>query len=62
MKDDKIYLKHIIDALEKIGRYLKEVSEESFYGDDMLLDATIRELEIIGEATNNISEDFQLFI
>ena len=28
--DDSVYLKHILDAIEKIEVYLKEIDEETF--------------------------------
>jgi len=59
MENDLIYLRHINDALDKIERYLNGVSEGDFYNSDMILDAVVREIEIIGEAANNISKDFQ---
>ncbi|OGB89533.1 hypothetical protein A2625_01260 [candidate division WOR-1 bacterium RIFCSPHIGHO2_01_FULL_53_15] len=55
MKNDLVYLEHIAEAIQKIEKYLKEVSFEQFSGNDMLIDAVIRELEIIGEAANQIS-------
>jgi len=59
MKDDTIYLKHILEAIRKIECYLTEVTYDSFCQDDMRIDAVVRELEIIGEASNNLSEKFQ---
>jgi uncharacterized protein with HEPN domain len=59
MNNDLVYLHHIIDALEKIGRYLTGKSLKDLFLDDMLLDAVVRELEIIGEAAKNISNEFQ---
>ena len=59
MKDDTVYLEHILEAIRKIESYLTDVSFESFCQDDMRLDAVVRELEIIGEASRNLSEVFQ---
>jgi len=59
MKDNKVYLEHIIGAIEQIEIYLQGVDYKIFIKDDMLMDAVIRELEIIGEAANNVSQDFQ---
>ncbi len=58
MKDDKAYLRHILEAIEKIGRYIEGVSFEEFGENDMMVDAVVRELEIIGEASKNLSEAF----
>ena len=59
MKNNEVYLKHIIEAIEKIARYINEENLESFKKNDLVLDAVTRELEIIGEAACNISQDFQ---
>ena len=57
MKDDSTYLRHISDAIEKIERYLSNATYESFSGNDMMIDAVVRELEIIGEAARNLSNE-----
>ena len=59
MKDNLIYLKHILESIEQIENYLHDVDYEAFTEDDMMINATVRMLEIIGEAANNLSKDFQ---
>ena len=59
MKDNTLYLGHIRDAIEKIQRYTAAVGCEEFVANEMMVDAVVRELEIIGEAANNISDDFR---
>ena len=59
MKDDTLYLRHMAEAIAKIDRYLTGISYEAFAANDLLIDGVIRELEIIGEAGNNISKEFQ---
>ena len=56
MKDDQVYLRHILDAIGKIEAYLEGQTYESFCENEMMNDAVVRELEIIGEATKNLSE------
>ncbi|MFH1882467.1 MAG: DUF86 domain-containing protein [Planctomycetota bacterium] len=56
MKDDQVYLRHILDAIEKIETYLTGQTYESFSNNNMIIDAVVRELEIIGEATNHLSD------
>lgn len=60
MKDDEVYLQHILEAIEKIERYLKNTSYDSFIFNDMQIDAVVRELEIIGEAAANASEKLKV--
>jgi uncharacterized protein with HEPN domain len=55
MKADRVYLSHMRDAIAKIDRYLAGTDYETFAGNDMMIDAVVRELEIIGEAARNLS-------
>lgn len=48
------YLEHIVNAIERIHRYVDDVSEVHFLTDDKTQDAVIRNFEIIGEASHNI--------
>ena len=59
MKDDKVYVEHILEAIAAIDAYLGEKNFNDLTNDSMTQDAIIRNLEIIGEAANNLSEDFK---
>jgi uncharacterized protein with HEPN domain len=59
MKDDLIYLKHILEAIESIESYLNSFTYELFVKDKKTIDAVVREIEIIGEASNNLTDDFK---
>jgi uncharacterized protein with HEPN domain len=54
MKSDHVYLKHILDAIEKINSYVS-VGHDAFMSTSHWQDAVIRQLEIIGEATKRLS-------
>ena len=54
MKDDRIYLLHIRDAIEHIMEYTIS-GKGSFIADRKTQDAVVRNLEIIGEATKRLS-------
>jgi uncharacterized protein with HEPN domain len=43
--------------MDKIERYIKGLTYETFVKNEMIVDAGIRNLEIIGEASKNIPED-----
>ncbi len=58
-KDDTVFLRHILDAINQIGEYLGNKGYEEFKTNRMLQDAVIREVEIIGEATKNLSTEFR---
>ena len=48
------YLRHIIEAIERIERYTEDMDELGFAQNQMVQDAVIRNFEIIGEASRNI--------
>lgn len=55
MKDDSIFLEHILDSIDQIGKYTTAVTYDEFLENRLIQDAVIRQLEIIGEATKNLS-------
>lgn len=55
------YLGHISQAIERIARYTDELDEVGFLQNEMVQDAVIRNLEIIGEASRNIERHFPEF-
>ena len=59
MKDDKIYIDHILKSIERIQCYLTGKDHLSFSEDFLTQDAVVRQLEIIGEATKRISKEFK---
>jgi uncharacterized protein with HEPN domain len=48
------YLEHIAGAIERIQRYLAGMDYQGFVASEEKQDAVIRNLEIIGEASENI--------
>ena len=54
MRNPEVYLKDILNSANKILRYSKDLSYEEFSENEMIQDAVIRNLEIIGEAVKNI--------
>ena len=59
MRDDSAYLRHIVEAIDTIYDYLSGMDFEQFSENKMAVDAVVRELEIIGEAANNLSDEFK---
>lgn len=55
MKDDKVYLIHIVECIEWIEGYTK-LGKEDFFNTKLIQDGVIRNLEIIGEAAKNVSK------
>lgn len=58
-KDNTIFLRHILDSIGKIGRYLQNFNFEKFKNDEVKIDAVVRNVEIIGEASSNLTRDFR---
>ncbi len=58
MKADHVYLRHILDAIEKIESYVA-VGRDAFMSTSHWQDAVIRQLEIVGEATKRLSADLR---
>lgn len=56
---DKARLQHILDAIAEIERYTQSTSYEDFHSNSMMHYATVKQLEIIGEAANHITEDLK---
>jgi len=58
MKNDKAYLEHITEAIKTIEDYIAGMNYETFKNNKMAVDAVIRELAVVGEASNNLSQEF----
>jgi uncharacterized protein with HEPN domain len=54
VKDDRVYLQHIQDALDDIFQCCS-TDRDAFFTDRMRQDATLRKLEVIGQAVKNLS-------
>jgi uncharacterized protein with HEPN domain len=52
-------IQDILDSLARIQEYTLGMSYEDFASDERTLDAVIRHLGIIGEASNHIPEDIR---
>ena len=55
MKDDRVYLLHVRDAVQRILEYTSE-GREAFFQDAKTQDAVVRNLEIVGEAVKHLSD------
>ena len=55
MKDDRVYLQHIRDALDDVV-IDANAGREAFFAERMRQDATIRKLQVIGQAVKNLSD------
>lgn len=58
-RDELLYLRHILDAINTIEEYLQGVDEKQFNSIRLLQDGVIRQIEIVGEAVRHISKDIR---
>ncbi|QQS61150.1 MAG: DUF86 domain-containing protein [Candidatus Moraniibacteriota bacterium] len=59
MDRNKLHLYDILQAIEKVERYLNNVDFVHYSQDEILTDAIARQLGIMGEATNRLSQEFR---
>lgn len=57
-RDVKLLLDDILTAIAKIERYVAGLDREQFLNDEKSIDAVVRNLEIIGEATRQLPDEF----
>jgi len=57
LKNDQVYIEHILEAIAKIEKYTEKLDEQEFRETDMVQDAVVRQIEVIGEATKQLSDD-----
>jgi len=58
-RDIKLYLKDILEAMETVEKFVKDMNFEQFKNNDLVSSAVIRKFEIIGEATRNIPQEIK---
>lgn len=58
-RSDELYLHDMLDSVNAIGNFIKDMDFESFTKDRKTYSATIRELEIIGEAAGRVSSELK---
>ena len=52
----KEYLNHILEGITRIEKYTEDIDELGFVTNELIQDAVIRNIEIIGEASRNIEK------
>ncbi len=58
-KEPSVFLLHIKDSIDQIISYIDNYTFEQFLNDRKTQDAVIRQLEMIGEATSNLTSTFK---
>ncbi len=55
-KKDLIFIKHILESIEAVGEFSKNMDKDELNSSRLKQSAITREIEIIGEAVKNISD------
>ena len=55
MKDDRLYILHVLDCVRRIEEYCKP-GEDAFRNSELIQDAVLRNLQTLAESTQRISE------
>lgn len=59
MKEDKVFLRHILDEIDFLIDETEGINFEEFMKNEVLKRACSRSIEIIGEAAKNLSAEFK---
>ncbi len=59
MRDNLVYLKDILEAINDIESFTEDFDYYKFQNDKKTIQAVIRELEIIGEASKQLSSEIK---
>ena len=57
MRNYKLYLQDMLEAVLKIEKYIYGLSFHQFEKNDLIIDGVIRNLEVIGEASKQVPAD-----
>jgi uncharacterized protein with HEPN domain len=55
VKDDRVYIHHILDCIRHIDQYCQN-GEATFRGSELVQDAVLRNLQTLGESTQRIGD------
>ena len=56
---DKERLEHILAAIDRVARYTKDKTFDDLLADDMMYYAVVKNIEMMGEAANMLTSEFQ---
>ena len=58
-RDIILFIENIMENIVLIENSVEKISKMSFESDRLIIDATVRRLEIVGEAAKNIPKEFR---
>ena len=59
MKDDRLYLIHILESINKIDFYVSVLDFASFMEKTIVQDAVLRNLQVLAKSTQKLSAEFK---
>jgi uncharacterized protein with HEPN domain len=58
LKNDRLYLQHVLECIRRVQRYTAD-GKERFVADTMIQDAVIRNLQTLSQSTTRISPELR---
>ena len=58
MKDDRLYLVHVLECIDRIERYTAK-GKKAFMADERTQDAVLRNLQVLSESTQRLSANLK---
>ena len=58
-RDPRLFLRDILTAIDRIEEYTRGLSFREFSANQMVIDAVIRNFEVIGEAVKKLPEELK---
>ena len=58
-RKSELYLQDILEAIAKIEKYTDDYDFTKFKNDELVIDGTMRNLEVIGEASSQLPTEFK---
>ena len=59
MKEDKLYRLHIQECIDRILNYTDGINKQQFMESSLTQDAVLRNLQVLAESTQRLSDDFK---
>lgn len=56
--DNRAFIYDIGQAIDQIQRYTDKITKDEFFASQLLQDAVVRQLEVIGEAANRVTKNY----
>ncbi len=56
-RSDKLFLEDILECIDRIEEYTRNLAYGDFVEKQIVIDAVVRNLEIIGEASKNLKDE-----